>query len=416
MSIPRHRFSNKPATLLLILVVGLGAAAVVGCAPGIAQAPFVARPDTVLPGDLLGSFDGQVLDASSGKPIPGAIVQASWGFELGRGLTAPAGGSVTTVATDSDGRYVIERLSDLPTSRARVASVTLVVYERGYVAYRSDRVFDNAAGGSRARTDFAQHNNVVKLDRWSGALSHVKHVRFVGGSGPLKRALGSEVVEASLELSGGGGKKATATPAVAETPGAPALDATPLLSVDELRAVTGYGGDLTVEKLADLPTTPTYDSRHFKAVGKPETFDAALRVWKLPSPAEADARYAKLLAEVPHAEKKDEVGDHSLRGYDGRIVAIAALDRARGVVIELTCGLDQCRDADQAAALLRRVMARDDRLGQPAPVPLEEEKPKEEAPKPEAPKPEAPKAEPQKPEPPPEEDKPFQLKQPELKR
>jgi len=402
MSIPRHRFSIKPATLLLI---SLATGAIGGCAAGVAQAPFPARPDTVLPGDLLGSFDGQVLDAASGKPIPGAIVQASWGFETGRGLTAPACGSVTTVATDNDGRYVVERLSDLPTSRARVASVTLVVYERGYVAYRSDRVFDNAAGGSRVRTDFAQHNNLVKLDRWTGALSHVKHVRFVGGSGTLKRALGSEVVEASLELTSGGPQKGATTAPVAETPGAPTLDATPLLSVDELRAVTGYGGQLTVDKLADLPTTPSYDSRHFKAVGKPETFDAALRVWKL-APADAEKRYDKMLAEIPHAEKKDEVADRSLRGYDGRIVAIAALDRARGVVIELTCGLDQCRDADQAAALLRRVMARADRLGQATAAPLEEGKPKEEAPKPE----------PSKPEPPPEEEKPFQLKQPELKR
>ena len=155
------------------------------------------------PGDLLGAFDGQVVDAQSGKPLAGAIVQASWAFEIGRGLTAPAGGAVATVATDNDGRYLVERLCDLPSARARIAGVTLVVYERGYVAYRSDRVFDNALGGARARSDFSQHNNDVKLERWSSALSHVKHVRFVGGSGALKRALGSEVVEASLELTAG---------------------------------------------------------------------------------------------------------------------------------------------------------------------------------------------------------------------
>src|SRR4051812_12204370 len=221
MSIPSPRISIKPTALLLILVTA-------GCAPAIAQAPFAARPDTVVPGDLLGAFDGQVLDGASGKPIAGAIVQAAWGFETGRGLVAPAGGSVTTVATDNDGRYVVDRLSDLPSARARVATVTLVVYERGYVAYRSDRVFDNGAGGARARTDFAQHNNVVKLERWSGALSHVKHLRFVGGSGALKRALGSEVVEASLELTSGP-SMGTATPAVVEPTSAPALDATPLL-------------------------------------------------------------------------------------------------------------------------------------------------------------------------------------------
>lgn len=372
-----------------------------GCAPVVAEAPFPARSDTVEPGDLLGPFDGRVVDAQSGKPLPGALVQAIWSFEIGRGLTAPAGGAVRTVAADNDGRYAIDRLSELPSPRSRVARVVVIAYQHGYVAYRSDRVFDATVG--RARTDFAQHNNVVKLDRWSGALSHVKHVRFVGGAGTLKRALGSELVEASLELTSGTTARRQAT---VEPEGVP-LDASGLLSVDELRAVTGYGGPFAVEKLTDLPTTPSYDSRHFKAVGKPETFDAALRVWKL-SPTAAEARYAKLLADVPHAEAKDEIGDRSLRGFDGRIVAVAALDRARGVVIELTCGLDQCRDADQATALLRRVIARDDRLGaqsRPSPV----EKPPTEA-EPEEKKPEPPPATP------PVEENQFQLKPPELKR
>ena len=127
----------------------------------------------------------------------------------------PPAATVATVATDNDGRYLIERLTDLPSARSRVVAVTLVIYQRGYVAYRSDRVFDNALGGARARTDFSQHNNLAKLDRWTGALSHVKHVRFVGGSGALKRALGSEVVEASLELTSGPVKPAE--PVGAET-------------------------------------------------------------------------------------------------------------------------------------------------------------------------------------------------------
>jgi hypothetical protein len=404
MSIPSPRFSIKPTALLLI-ILGVGLA---GCAPAIAEAPFPSRSDTVMPGDLLGPFDGRVVDAASGKPVAGAIVQASWAFELGRGLVAPAGGYVTTVATDNDGHYLVERLSDLPTSRSRVAAVTIIVYQRGYVAYRSDRVFDDALGGARARTDFAQRNNVAKLDRWTGAMSHVKHVRFVGGSGALKRALGSEVVEASLELTSGP-IKSTAENAATEAVGAPPLDAGVLLSVDELRAVTGYTGPIAVEKLSDLPTTASYDSRHFKATGKPETFDAALRVWKL-SAANAEARYGKLLADVPHAEMKDEMGDRSLRGFDGRILAVAAVDRAHGVVIELTCGLDQCRDADQAAALLKRVLARADRLGKPsAPSEAEEKKPEE--PPAEEKKPEEPKTET-----PPVEENPFKLKQPELKR
>jgi hypothetical protein len=416
MRIPSPRFHIKPTSFLLILGAGLWA----GCAPVIAQAPFPARPDTVQPGDLLGGFDGRVVDAQSGKPIAGAIVQASWGFEMGRGLIAPAGGAVVTVATDNDGRYRLDRLADLPAARARVAAVTVVIYERGYVAYRSDRLFDNTLGGARPRTDFAQHNNLAKLDRWTSALSHVKHVRFVGGSGTLKRALGSEVVEASLELTAGP-PRTSVEPAAATKVTAP-LDAGVLLSIDELRAVTGYRGEITVDKLGDLPTTASYDSRHFKATGKPETFDAALRVWKL-GPAAADARYAKLLAEVPHAAAKDEVGDRSLRGFDGRIVAVAAEDHAHGVVIELTCGLDQCRDADQAAALLRRVLARADRL-RPGAAPAIEATPEtspeaksksesESAPDEKKPEEKTPEEKPAQSEP---EENQFQLKPPELKR
>ncbi|HEX4459621.1 MAG TPA: hypothetical protein VIA18_16695, partial [Polyangia bacterium] len=288
------------------------------------------------------------------------------------------------------------------------ASVAIVIYQRGYVAYRSDRLFD----GSRTRTDFCQHNNVAKLDRWSPAMSHVKHVRFVGGAGAIKRALGSELVEASLELTSGPVQQTKQAVAEETRP----LDASNLLSVDELKAVTGYQGVFTVDKLSDLPTTPTYDSRHFRAAEKAETYDLALRVWKL-SPASAQARYDKLLKEIPHAQAKDEMADSSLRGYDGRIVAVAAIDNTRGVVVELTCGLDQCRDADQAAALLKRIMTRSDRVGQapkpvaPVAVPVEEAPPQEGA-APEGDTTEKP-SEPTKPA---EDDNQFKLRQPELKR
>jgi hypothetical protein len=411
MKLPRPTFQIKPRASALLWSCALLSAFAAGCAPVVAQARFPARADTVMPGDLLGPFDGRVVDAATGKPIAGAIVQATWSYEMGGGLTAPAGAAVTTAATDNEGRYLIDRLDDLPPARSRVVGFTLVVYQRGYVAYRSDRVFA-PAGAARRRHDFVQHDNVARMERWSAALSHVKHVRFVGGSGPLKRALGSELVEASLELTSGPPKAAPSTEKAA-----PNLNARVLLSADELKAVTGFGGSFTVEHLTDLPTTPSYDSVHFKATGQPESFDAALRVWKT-TPSEAEARFAKLLGEVPHAEAGNEMGDRSLRGHDQRIVAVAALDRARGVVIELTCGLDQCRDADQAAALLRRVLARDVRLQTsgpaqptraaqpptPAPAPASEQPTEETTPA----EPPAPKA--------PNEENPFQLKPPELHR
>jgi hypothetical protein len=363
-----------------------------GCAGPVATAPFPARNDTSYPGDLLGAFDGRVVDAASGKPLPSAVVFASWGFETGRGLTAPAGAASVSTETDSDGRYEIPRLQHLPGGRTRVTSFTLIIYKRGYVVWRSDRRFEDLA----PRHDFSQHLNVARLDRVPANLSHVEHVRFAGGGGVLRRAMAGELVEASLELSGGGAGISRGA-----APEGPLLDAGPLLSLDELRAATGYAGEFTLEKLGDLPTTATYDSRHFRASGKPESFDAAIRVWKLPQASQLDARYQQLLREVPHAEPRDELGDRSLRGFDGKILAAATEDRARGVVIELTCGVDLCRDVEQAVALLKRVLPRADRLGQPA-----QEAPPEAAP--EAPAP----TEKEKPR---EEENPFRLKPPELK-
>jgi hypothetical protein len=248
----------------------------------------------------------------------------------------------------------------VPGSRTRVERFTLIIYKRGYVGYRSDRRFDDLG----ARHDFAQHLNEAKLDRFAATMSHVKHVRFLGGGAEIKRALDRELVEASLELS--------APPRTSEeAPTGPLLDAAVLLSLDELRAATGATGEYTVERLADLPQTTTYDSRHFRAVGKPESFDAALRAWKLGSAAATDARYQSLVREVPNVDERNEVGDRSLRGDDSktgqpaRILAAAVEDRARGVVIELTCGVELCRDADQAVALLKRLLARADRLGRP---------------------------------------------------
>jgi hypothetical protein len=364
----------------------LFAVAAAGCAGAVAQAPFPARNDTVVPGDLLGPFDGRVTDAQSGKPVAGAIVYAAWGFEVGRGLTAPAGSAAATTDTDSDGRYIVPRLAKLPGGRARVVRFTLIIYKRGFVAWRSDRRFEDGS----TRHDFSQSLNAVKLDPAPPTLSHIKHVLFAGGGAPIRRAMAGEIVQASLELGG-------AAPGEGG-PAGPQLDASVLLSSEELKAVTGYAGEFTIDKLGDLPTTASYDSHHFRATGKPESFDLALRVWKLGTPEAADARWAQVSKTVPNAEQKKELGDQSLRGSDGKILAAAVLDRSRGLVIELTCGVDQCRDGDQAVALLRRVLGRADKLGHaeaaPAAAPAEKEKEKEE----------------------PVEDSPFRLKQPELRR
>jgi hypothetical protein len=408
MKIPSLSNKIKVAGCALLAAGGaLGGLA--GCLPVARQASFPARADTVEPGSLFGPFEGQVLDAATGKPVPGALVYASWGFDSGRGLDAPAGARVVLGETDEDGRYTVAALTAHPGGRARLERFVLIIYKRGYVAYRSDRMFETMD----QRRDFSQRLNRVRLERFAPGQSHARHVRFIGGSGALRRALEPEVIQASLELTG----------APVEGPAAPAagdklLDASGLISVDELRAATGFSGEVVVERLADLPQSASYDSRHFRAVGRPESYDAAVRVWRVEGAGAAQERFAALAKTMPQAAPLAGLGEQAVTGRDGPIRAIAA--RSGHAVLQLTCGVDQCRDDAQLQALARRLLGRAERLEPTAPkreALSDEDKAKKPEPekteKAEKAEPDRPDAEPEKPLP---EERPFQLRPPELHR
>jgi len=321
---------------LALLVFGVACAA---CAPIVERAGFPDRPDSLRAGDLLGPFDGQVLDAESDRPVSGATVEASWAFERGVGLVGPAGARVLVVETGADGRYRIPLLSELPSGAStRIRRFTLVVYHRGHVGWRSDRRFP----GGEARHDFSQHGNRVRLDKWQPSFPHAHHLVFLGGGEAIRTVAAWEVQPASLELEGGAPGATSGLPGTASAP-ANVLDIARLLSEDEVHGVTGYAGRFDVGKLSDLPTTEFYDSRHFKAVGKPESYDVALRVWVLGTAA-AEAQYRRLLAELPGATSTDEIGDTSLRARTPEVSGLAFLLRDRGVVVSVSCGLAQCPD------------------------------------------------------------------------
>lgn len=329
----------------LALVAALATA---GCAPIVDRAAFPDRPDSLRPGDLLGPYDGMVLDSETERPVGGATVAASWAFERGIGMVGPLGSREVVLETGADGRYRIPALRDLPSgSSTRVRRFTLIVYHRGHVGWRSDRRFP----GGEARRDFSQRNNRVRLEKWQPALQHHRHLVFLGGGDAIRAAASWEVQPASLELDGGtpGAAAAAAQPA-----GPKALDVARLLSEDEVRGVTGYAGKFVVGKLTDLASTEFYDSRHFKAEGKTESFDVALRVWLLGA-AGAEAQYRKLLAELPGAKAADEIGDASLRAKTAEVGGVAFLLRDRGAVVSVTCGIAQCPEAEMVLRLAKLV-------------------------------------------------------------
>jgi hypothetical protein len=373
MALPTRHTSRSLSCALSWLVAAL-VLAPAACGPMIEKAPFPVRPDSVRAADLLGPYDGIVVDADTERPIAGALVAASWAFERGVGFQAPLAARELVVETGPDGRYQIPRLESLPSGLStRVRRFTVVVYHRGHVGWRSDRRFP----GRLPRRDFSQRGNRVRLEKWLPTLAHSEHLLFLGGGARIRAAAVWEAQTAAMELDGERGAEVAVAGAGAlaadsgagKSPAASAsLDIARLLSDDEIRGVTGYVGKFEDGKLTDLPTTEFYDSRHFKAVGKPESFDVGLRVWRLGSAA-AEVQYGKLLGELPGAKAVDEVGDASLRARSGVVNGLAFLVRDRGAVVSINCGTSQCTEPGMLLRLAKLVESRLPDLQQAEPPP-----------------------------------------------
>jgi hypothetical protein len=338
---------KRPAMRLLPLLL-----VVSSCAPPLVRpAPFRARPDSIERGDLRGPFSGRVLDADTDRSVAGALVYASWRFVDGSGQSAPAGYREHVGSTDATGHYLVPRLEDLP--GARLSDFHLVIYKRGFVAYRSDRRFDDFG----PRTDFTQNGYNVELQRWRPELSHARHLRYIGGGPALSQLTSWEVADAVAELAG----QRHEAPVAAAPASAPVanLDASGLLKPADMKTLTGYDGSFDVSELGDEPRSPSYDTVHLQARGKDESYDVALRVWRLP-PDKAAKRYDALADELPGAATKNEIGDKSLRAATpgGDILGLAFLDARHGLVILIQCGASQCRTHETVLALARTIKER----------------------------------------------------------
>jgi hypothetical protein len=165
------------------------AALLAGCGTIVSTPDTPARPDGVTRTDLLGPWEGRVVEAGSDKPLDKVLVVGSFGYSRGVGLVAPAGATVVEARTNADGRYRIEARADLPSGPSvRLERFTLIAYLPGFVAYRSDRQWDGTE--IRPRHDFSQRGNLVKLSRLPAGVPHGRHLEFLGmwGGPPKLRA------------------------------------------------------------------------------------------------------------------------------------------------------------------------------------------------------------------------------------
>jgi hypothetical protein len=340
-----HKLSVRLGKLCVIVLALVHAACVESA---IRTAPFRVRPDAADPGSLRGPFNGRVLDATTKAPIAGALVYAAWTLERGTALPEPAGSREVVGSTDAGGNYRIAQLSSLP-AHARVTDFTLLVYKRGYIAYRSDRRFHDLG----ARMDFAQNGNQVLLERWRNELSHARHLRFVGSGTAVAALTQWELADASAELEG----KRTASDDLRPGREGTYVVAAQLLTDNDIKARTKYDGQFETGPLSDEPDTAVYSSQHFKALGRPETYDVAIRLWRL-EPAQAQERYEELLTQLPGVTEKDDLASRSFVANENDIRGVGFLDGTRGVVVLVTCGVNQCAAIEDASALATGVYAK----------------------------------------------------------
>lgn len=392
------------------------------CAGPIALAPFPLRPDTVVPGSLLGPFDGQVVDQGTNNPIAGALILGTWAFETPAGLAIPDSSYTESTLTGNDGSY---RLPKLPSARSQPALLrrfTLVVYKAGYMGYRSDLRSDDHS----PRHDFAQRTNRIRLDRFAQGDSHARHLVFLGASPQLRRAAQAEIVQAALEMSERTAAKNPVAPEdlPPQTPkGPPPIPETELtlpmrlLTRADVEEWSAQAGGARTYVLAPLPTASSElsagsETVHYRAQDNPETWDAALRIWRLPSGTAAKALFARVRAQIASPPLRDAAGvaptvppppsraakplvadvpavvtplrdaqgkehqlpiaspgpaadkaspvtvDDSLRVYDPklRIYGVVVLSQRLGTVLQLTCGADLCKTEEAAVLLMTRIL------------------------------------------------------------
>jgi hypothetical protein len=339
------------AATLVVALAGFTLLSAGGCVDtAIRTAPFRARPDVAEPGSLRGPFNGRVVDATTHTAIAGALIYAAWTFERGTGLAEPAGAKEFVASTDTAGNYKVPRLDKLP-GGTRVTEFTLLIYKRGFIAYRSDRRFADLG----PRMDFAQTENQVLLERWRNDLSHARHLRFVGAGTAVAALTQWEFADASAELDGRRRQNGDdLRPGRGE---GQYVVAAQLLTEADIKARTRYDGGFETGPLSDEPDTATYSSQHFKALGRPETWDVALRLWRL-EPGKAGERYDELLTQLPGIVEKDDVGTRSFVASENDIRGVGFFDAPRGIVVLMTCGSNQCLSQDDANALAAIVYGR----------------------------------------------------------
>lgn len=357
-----HRGERPNLVWAATLFVPLLWVTLAGCSPIVRPPSFVGARDKVADVTLLGPFDGQVVDANTSEPVQGATVVGIWSYDIGNGFYGPLGSEVIEVRTDQAGRY---RIPDAPLKlrgpHVRLVSFDLVVYKRGYHGYRSDVT----PGGDR-RTDFTLRQNRVALEKWRESDSHAEHLLYLAPPPRIAQLSRWERQAANLDLYRAlGGERApvapTPEPGEQEPPALQVLDASGLLTPQDVVRRTGTTEEFEVRELTDLERTHFYHGVHLRAVGREEPWDVAYRVWQNPPGGLGPVRET-FEATLPGVEPTDDITEQTWIYEDESVRAVAFLEPEQQVGVLLTCGAQQCVDIETAIILAQFIQDNLDEL------------------------------------------------------
>ena len=120
------------------------------------------------------TIDVKVVDAETGEPIEGAVVLVQWSKTTGFGFKATSNYKVVEVVSDENGELTIPGVFKFGVDRP-----WLIVYKKGYVAWRHNYIFPNY----EKRTDFRWGDDYVfRLERFREEYSRRDHVYFLDAS------------------------------------------------------------------------------------------------------------------------------------------------------------------------------------------------------------------------------------------
>ncbi|RLC98243.1 MAG: hypothetical protein DRI46_11675, partial [Chloroflexi bacterium] len=126
----------------------------------------------------MGAFNStitvKVVDAETDEPIEGAVVLVQWTKTTGFGFKATSIYKLVELVSDKNGELTIPGVFKLGASKPM-----LVVYKKGYVAWRNEYIFPSY----ERRTNFHWRDGYVfRLEHFKAEYSHKDHVSFLDRS------------------------------------------------------------------------------------------------------------------------------------------------------------------------------------------------------------------------------------------